>query len=74
MMTPAIRECIVWAFRYEKVSGVRAEACHSMIALRMTDKDVVQYLQDRYLVEGNDIVKECVAYSVGMVRWFMMSL
>ena len=60
-MTQPIRDCVLWAFRYEKVSGVRAEACHSIIALHMTDKEVIQWLQDRYLVEPSDIVKEWVS-------------
>ena len=61
VMSQSIRDCVLWAFRYEKVSGVRAEACHSIITLHMTDKEVIQWLQDRYLVEPSDIVKEWVS-------------
>ena len=57
-VTPEIRECVLWAFRYEDQAGVRAEACHTLIALEMKDAEVAQALQDRYLVEANDVVKQ----------------
>ena len=57
-VTPKIRECLLWALRYEDKAGVRAEACHSVIALHLSDDDVKQILQDRFLVETSNIVKE----------------
>ena len=52
-----VRECLIWAFRYEEQPGVRAEACHTLIRLGLKDDDVVHILQERYLVENNEIVR-----------------
>ena len=57
-VTGEIRECVLWAFRYEDQAGVRAEACHTLIGLELKDDEVAQALQDRYLVETNAVVKE----------------
>lgn len=56
-MPGPVRECVLWAFRYEDQPGVRAEACHTLIKLNMKDAEVAQILQDRYLVEPNEIVR-----------------
>ena len=58
--TQSMRECILWAFRYEDQDGVRAEACNTIMQLGMSDPEVVQVLQDRYLVEGSEVVREYV--------------
>ena len=55
-MTPAVRECILWAFRFEEQEGVRAEACHAIVALQMFDREVTQIMQERCLVETSDVV------------------
>ena len=52
-----VRECVLWAFRYEDQPGVRAEACHTLIRLGLRDPEVATILQDRYLVEPNDVVR-----------------
>ena len=57
-VTPAIRECVTWAFRYEDQPGVRAQACHSIRMIPLKDQEVAQMLQDRFLIEGSEIVKE----------------
>ena len=56
VVTSAVRECILWAFRFEEQEGVRAEACHAIVALRMFDKEVTQIMQERCLVETSDLV------------------
>lgn len=53
-----IKECLLWALRYEAKAGVRAEACHSLIALNIGDDDVISILQERLLVESDHIVRE----------------
>jgi hypothetical protein len=57
VLTQQVRDCVLWAFRYEDQAGVRAEACHTITSLRIKGKDIGQALQDRYLVETSDIVK-----------------
>ena len=52
-----IRDCILWAVRYEDQEGVRAQACHTVYQMALNDADVVQILQDRFLVETSPIVK-----------------
>ena len=54
----SMRECILWAFRYEDQEGVRAEACNTIMKLNMNDMEVLQILQDRYLVETSEVVRE----------------
>ena len=44
--------------RYEEKEGVRAEACHSLVALNIQDDDVLDALQERLLVESSSIVRE----------------
>ena len=59
-VTDAVKECVLWAFRYEDQAGVRAEACHTVYRLNLKTDEVAQMLQDRYLVEGSHLVKEYV--------------
>lgn len=57
-MTKAVRECVLWAFRFEEQEGVRAEACRAVINLRMLDDEVAHIIQDRCLVEDSEIVQQ----------------
>ncbi len=58
MTTDQIRHTVLWALRYEKEAGVRAEACHTIIKLNLQDEEVAQILQDRFLVETSPVVKQ----------------
>ncbi|CAL1546069.1 unnamed protein product [Lymnaea stagnalis] len=53
-----IKECLLWALRYEDQAGVRAEACHSLKLLDVSDDDVILALQERLLVESNSMVRD----------------
>ena len=59
MVTPEVRNSVMWAFRFEDQEGVRAEACHSLTNLKLKDPEVVHALQERYLVETSEIVRKC---------------
>ena len=56
-ITEPVRNCILWALRYEDQAGVRAEACHTAVKLGIKDLDLAQILQDRFLVETSSVVK-----------------
>jgi len=58
VVTEAVRKTLIWAFRYDTEEGVRAEACRAVTALQLKGDDIVQILQDRYLVETSDLVKQ----------------
>jgi hypothetical protein len=53
--TQAIRQSILWAFRFESDEFVRTEACHALRMLNMDDSDVI-ILQERYLIETSELV------------------
>ena len=53
-----VKDCLLWAMRYEEKPGVRAEACHSIKQLEIMDEDVVNIIQERLLVESSHIVRE----------------
>ena len=55
---PEVREALLWALRFEEEEGVRAEACHSIILLQLKDKEVLDILQNRMLVEESSIVQQ----------------
>lgn len=55
--TQEIRASLLWALRFEEEEGVRAEACHAIIMLQLKDKDVLDILQNRMLVEDSPIVQ-----------------
>ncbi|KAK7109002.1 hypothetical protein V1264_013121 [Littorina saxatilis] len=58
VVTESIKECLLWAMRYEEKAGVRAEACHSLMALDIMDDDVISILQERLLVETSQLVRD----------------
>ena len=60
VVTPEVRQCVMWAFRFEDQEGVRAEACHSLTCLKLKDPEVAHALQERYLVETSETVRRCV--------------
>ena len=56
---PEIKKCLLWALRYELDPIVRAEACHSLLLMAdPTDKDVIDAIEERHLVENDQLVKE----------------
>nr|KAG5704063.1 hypothetical protein BaRGS_017567 [Batillaria attramentaria] len=58
VVNDAIKECLLWAMRYEEKAGVRAEACHALVNLDILDEDVIECLQDRLLVESSQVVRD----------------
>ena len=50
-------EVLLWAIRYEKVAAVRAEACNAVAVLGLRDERLLNVLQDRLVVETEEIVK-----------------
>lgn len=58
MSTPAVREALLWALRFEEEQGIRAEACHSIILLQLKDTEVLEILQNRMLVEEEPVVQQ----------------
>lgn len=52
-------DVLLWSIRYERVPAVRAEACNAVAALGLRDERLLSVLQDRLVVETEDIVKRC---------------
>ena len=50
-------EVLLWSIRYEKVAAVRAEACNAVAVLGLRDERLLGVLQDRLVVETEEIVK-----------------
>lgn len=48
---------LVWSMRYSKEAAVRAEACNTVARLGLKDHRVLSVLQDRLIVETEDIVR-----------------
>ncbi|EDO29490.1 predicted protein [Nematostella vectensis] len=57
IVTERVIDVLLWAIRYEKVAAVRAEACNAVAALRIRDERMLSVLQDRLVVESDDLVK-----------------
>lgn len=53
-----ITETLLWAVRYEENEGVRAEACHTLMMLKLKTEEVAEVLQERFLVESKSVVRE----------------
>ena len=60
VMDPKIRKCLLWALQFELDPFIRTEACHSIILLikNIKDEELMDVLQERHLIEEEDIVKE----------------
>lgn len=58
MVSEEITETLLWAVRYEEKEGVRAEACHTLMMLKLKTEEVADVLQERFLVESESIVRE----------------
>ncbi|XP_033098379.1 HEAT repeat-containing protein 4-like isoform X2 [Anneissia japonica] len=56
-VTTPIRDAIIWALRFETEAGVRAEACSAVISLKITGNDISYILQDKLLVEPDQLVR-----------------
>lgn len=52
-----VTEVLLWAIRYDKMAAVRAEACNAVSKLRIRDPRILAVLQDRLVVETDDLVK-----------------
>ena len=50
-------EVLLWSIRYEKVAAVRAEACNAVAVLGLRDERLLNVLQDRLVVETEELVK-----------------
>ena len=59
-MTPAIRQCILWALQYEKEEAVRVEACQCVVQHMIHEQDIVQILQDHVNTERSALVLQYV--------------
>lgn len=57
-MSEEITECLLWAVRYEEKPAVRAEACHTIAVLELETEEVAEVLQERFLVESSQLVRE----------------
>ncbi|XP_042301100.1 HEAT repeat-containing protein 4 isoform X2 [Sceloporus undulatus] len=53
-----LKNLLLWALHYEEDPGVRREACRSIITLNMKDETVRAALQERMIMEPNELVKE----------------
>ncbi|XP_030842195.1 HEAT repeat-containing protein 4 isoform X2 [Strongylocentrotus purpuratus] len=53
-----IESAVLWALRFESQAGVRAEACQTMIKLSMKDPEIPALLQEKLLVEPDQVVRE----------------
>ena len=58
VVSEEITETLLWAVRYEENPGVRAEACHTLMMLDLKTEEVAEVLQERYLVESSQLVRE----------------
>lgn len=47
---------LLWAVRFEKLAGVRAEACHTIASLGLKEEQVVKTLRDLHIVEEDPLV------------------
>ena len=47
---------LLWVVRFEKLAKVRAEACHTIAALGLKDKQVVKTFKDLCSVEEDPFV------------------
>ena len=53
-----IENAVMWALRFESEAGVRAEACRAMMKLGIKNEDIPPMLQEKLLVEPDEIVRE----------------
>ena len=60
MVNDDVTQVLIWAMRYEKVPAVRAEACNAVGKLKIKDERILSVLQDRLVVETDDLVKRFV--------------
>ena len=60
MVGDKLIDVLLWAIRYEKVAAVRAEACNAVAALGLRDERLLSVLQDRLVVESEDLVKRYI--------------
>jgi len=47
---------LLWAVRFEKLAGVRAEACHTIASLGLKEEQVVKTLRDLRTAEEDPLV------------------
>lgn len=56
-MDDKLIKVLLWSIRYEKVAAVRAEACNAVAVLGLRDERLLSVLQDRLVVETEELVK-----------------
>nr|XP_054766389.1 HEAT repeat-containing protein 4-like isoform X2 [Lytechinus pictus] len=59
-----IESAVLWALRFESQAGVRAEACQTMIKLGIKDPEIPAMLQEKLLVEPDEVVREQLAIAL----------
>ncbi|KAJ1104032.1 hypothetical protein NDU88_001447 [Pleurodeles waltl] len=53
-----LKNILLWAVHYEEEPGVRVEACRSIVALQLRDPDVQSVLQDRLILDPQELVRK----------------
>lgn len=61
-------EVLLWSIRYEKVAAVRAEACNAVAVLGLRDGRLLGVLQDRLVVETEEIVKRYYSFVLTLFK------
>lgn len=51
---------LVWSMRYSNLAAVRAEACKAVAQLGLKDSRILSVLQDRVMVETEEVVRRSV--------------
>eukprot|EP00794_Sanderia_malayensis_P005463 gene5463-6146_t len=55
--TDITKDVLLWCLRYEKEAAIRAEACHAIANLKLNSDEIITILQDRIVVEEDEMVK-----------------
>lgn len=55
-----IKDTLLWALQFEVDPLIRTEACHSLILLIKSskEKDLMEILSERFLIEEESVVKK----------------
>lgn len=61
---------LVWSMRYGKQAAVRAEACNTVAELGLKDSRALSVLQDRLIVETEEVVRRCETNDYKMTMTF----
>ena len=61
-VTDDVTDMLVWNMRYSKLAAVRAESCKAVGQLGLKDSRCLGVLQDRLIVENEEVVRRFVSY------------